>query len=160
MRARPPDLAFWTGTRPRVVGVSPSTVPFLYSKCTAPARSLVSRYGRLNVLWPLRAHHSWTYPEGALSICHSQLVRRWVPRVGGLTPVGATVNSRGPRPRAAANECREYQVAACGSKLGTADRRRSLVSQLAYRLYRFTACIHNSLPDLPQTFAVPSVPCV
>ena len=32
LSARPPDLAFWTGTRPRVVGVSPSIVPFLYSK--------------------------------------------------------------------------------------------------------------------------------
>ena len=50
LSARPPDLAFWTGTRPRVVGVSPSIVPFLYSKRTAAARSLVSRYGRLNVL--------------------------------------------------------------------------------------------------------------
>ena len=63
LSARPPDLAFWTGTRPRVVGVSPSIVPFLYSKRTAAARSLVSRYGRLNVLWPLRANHSWTYPS-------------------------------------------------------------------------------------------------
>ena len=42
LSARPPDLAFWTGTRPRVVGVSPSIVPFLYSKRTAAARSLVS----------------------------------------------------------------------------------------------------------------------
>ena len=62
LSARPPDLAFWTGTRPRVVGVSPSIVPFLYFKRTAAARSPGSRYGRLNVLWPLRAHHSWTYP--------------------------------------------------------------------------------------------------
>jgi len=46
LSARPPDLDFWTGTRPRVVGVSPSIVPFLYSKRTAAARSLVSRYGR------------------------------------------------------------------------------------------------------------------
>ena len=42
LSARPPDLAFWTGTRPRVVGVSPSIVPFLYSKRTAVTRSLVS----------------------------------------------------------------------------------------------------------------------
>ena len=42
LSAQPPDLAFWTGTRPRVVGVSPSIVPFLYSKRTAAARSLVS----------------------------------------------------------------------------------------------------------------------
>jgi hypothetical protein len=52
LSARPPDLAFWTGTRPRVVGVSPSIVPFLYSKRTAAARSPDSRYGRLNVLSP------------------------------------------------------------------------------------------------------------
>jgi len=43
LSARPPDLAFWAGTRPRVVSVSPSIVPFLYSKRTAAARSLVSR---------------------------------------------------------------------------------------------------------------------
>ena len=42
LSARPPDLAFWTGTRPRGGGVSPSIVPFLYSKRTAAARSLVS----------------------------------------------------------------------------------------------------------------------
>jgi len=45
LSARPlADLAFWTGTRPRVVGVSPSIVPFLYSKRTAAARSPGSRY--------------------------------------------------------------------------------------------------------------------
>jgi hypothetical protein len=43
LSARPPDLDFWTGTRPRVVGVSPSIVPFLYSKRTAAARSPRSR---------------------------------------------------------------------------------------------------------------------
>ena len=42
LSAHTPDLAFWTGTRPRVVGVSPSIVPFLHSKRTAAARSLVS----------------------------------------------------------------------------------------------------------------------
>ena len=55
LSARPPDLAFWTGTRPRVVGVSPSIVPFVYSKRAAWTRGLVSRYRRSNVLWPLRA---------------------------------------------------------------------------------------------------------
>ena len=39
LSARPPDLAFWTGTRPQVVGVSPTIVPFLHSKRTAAARS-------------------------------------------------------------------------------------------------------------------------
>ena len=43
LSAHTPDLAFWTGTRPRVVGVSPSIVPFLYSKRTAAARSPRSR---------------------------------------------------------------------------------------------------------------------
>jgi len=50
-----------------------SIVPFLYSKRTAAARSLVSRYGRLNVLWPLRANHSWTYPLKAHIVVHSTL---------------------------------------------------------------------------------------
>ena len=62
LSARPPDLADAAGTRPRVVSMFLSTVPFLYSKRTAAARSPGSRYGRLNVLWPLRANHSWNYP--------------------------------------------------------------------------------------------------
>ena len=55
LSARPPDLAFWTGTRPQVVSMFLSIVPFLYSKRTAAARSLVSRYRKANVLWPFRA---------------------------------------------------------------------------------------------------------
>ena len=43
LSAQPPALAFWTGTRPQVVTVSPSIVLFLYSKRTAVTRSLVSR---------------------------------------------------------------------------------------------------------------------
>ena len=43
LSAQPPDLAFWTGTRPQVLTVSPSIVLFLYSKRTAVTRSLVSR---------------------------------------------------------------------------------------------------------------------
>jgi hypothetical protein len=62
LSARPPDLAFWTGTRPRVVGVSPSIVPFLYSKRTAAARSPRSRYGRLNVLSGFQVNQPWNYP--------------------------------------------------------------------------------------------------
>ena len=62
LSAWPPDLATATAAQPEVACVRPSIVPFLYSKRTAAARSLVSRYGRLNVLWPLRANHSWTYP--------------------------------------------------------------------------------------------------
>jgi hypothetical protein len=41
-RAASTDLAFWTGTRPQVVSMFLSIVPFLYSKRTAAARSLVS----------------------------------------------------------------------------------------------------------------------
>ena len=58
LSARPPDLAFWTGTRPQVVGVSPSIVPFLYSKRVAWTRGLVSRYGQSIVLSPLRSDQS------------------------------------------------------------------------------------------------------
>ena len=43
--------------------VPPSIVPFLYSKRTAMTRSPGSRYGRSNVLWPLRDHHSWNNPD-------------------------------------------------------------------------------------------------
>ena len=50
LSARPPDLATATAAQPEVACVRPSIVPFLYSKRTAAARSLVSRYGRLNVL--------------------------------------------------------------------------------------------------------------
>ena len=75
-----------------------------------------------------------------------------------------TVNSRGPRPRAAANECREYQVAACGSKLGTADRRRSLVCRESTRIpitaiYRDTVFIIHYLTYLRRRCAVCAV-CV
>ena len=31
LSAQPPDLAFWTGTRPQVVTVSPSIVPLFYT---------------------------------------------------------------------------------------------------------------------------------
>jgi len=58
LSARPPDLADVAITRPQVVSMFLSIVPFLYSKRTAAARSLVSRYGRLNVLWPFRVNHS------------------------------------------------------------------------------------------------------
>jgi hypothetical protein len=62
LSARPPDLADAAGTRPRVVSMFLSTVPFLYSKRTAAARSPGSRYGRSIVLWPLRLYQPWTYP--------------------------------------------------------------------------------------------------
>ena len=58
LSAQPPALAFWTGTRPQVVTVSPSIVLFLYSKRTAVTRSLVSRYARSNFLSPFLANHS------------------------------------------------------------------------------------------------------
>jgi hypothetical protein len=62
LSARPPDLATATAAQPEVACVRPSIVPFLHSKRTAAARSPGSRYGRLNVLWPLRVNHSWNYP--------------------------------------------------------------------------------------------------
>ena len=49
LSAQPPALAFWTGTRPQVVTVSPSIIPIVCSKRTALTRSLVSRYERSNV---------------------------------------------------------------------------------------------------------------
>jgi len=63
LSARPPDLTFWTGTRPQVVTVSPSIVPFLYSKRTAWTGGLVSRYARSIVLWPFQAYQPWNYPQ-------------------------------------------------------------------------------------------------
>tara|TARA_B110000114_G_scaffold86700_1_gene91548 strand:+ start:309 stop:608 length:300 start_codon:yes stop_codon:yes gene_type:complete len=42
LSARPPDLATATAAQPEVACVRLSIVPFLYSKRTAPARSLVS----------------------------------------------------------------------------------------------------------------------
>ena len=56
LSAQPPDLDFWTAAQPEVACVRPSIVPFLYSKRTAAARSLVSRYRKANVLSPFRAH--------------------------------------------------------------------------------------------------------
>ena len=43
LSAQPPALADAARTRPRVVAMFLSTVPFLYSKRTAATRSLVSR---------------------------------------------------------------------------------------------------------------------
>ena len=68
LSARPPDLDFWTGTRPRVLGVSPSIVPFVYSKRTAATQSPGSRYRQSIVLSPLRSETRtsrgrWNYPQ-------------------------------------------------------------------------------------------------
>ena len=62
LSTRPPDLATATAAQPEVACVRPSTVPFVYSKRAAAARSPRSRYGRLNVLWPLRLYQPWNYP--------------------------------------------------------------------------------------------------
>ena len=62
LSARPHDLADAAITRPRVVGVLLSIVPCVYSKRAVAARSLVSRYRRSSVLWPLRAYQPWNYP--------------------------------------------------------------------------------------------------
>ena len=46
LSARPPDLADAARTRPRVVSVFLSTVPFVYSKRAAAARAPRLRYGQ------------------------------------------------------------------------------------------------------------------
>ena len=63
LSARPPDLATATAAQPEVACVRLSIVPFLYSKRTAAARSLVARYRQSIVLWPFQVNHSWTYPR-------------------------------------------------------------------------------------------------
>ena len=50
LSARPPDLADAAITRPQVVSMFLSIVPFVYSKRTAVTRSPSSRYGRSIVL--------------------------------------------------------------------------------------------------------------
>ena len=67
LSARPPDLATATAAQPEVACVRPSIVPFLYSKRTAAARSLVARYRQSIVLWPFQAHQPWNYPPLHLS---------------------------------------------------------------------------------------------
>ena len=72
LSGRPPDLAFLTGTRPRVVLVLGVSTPralgpiFQYSTKdedrSAAARSPRSRYRRSSVLSPLRAYQPWNYP--------------------------------------------------------------------------------------------------
>ena len=63
LSARPPDLADAAGTRPRVVSMFLSTVPFVYSKRTAAARSPGSRYRKANVLSPFQVNQPWNYPN-------------------------------------------------------------------------------------------------
>ena len=65
LSARPADLADAARTRPRVVSVFLSTVPFVYSKRAAAMRGLVSRYGQSIVLWPLRSDQPWTVDPSA-----------------------------------------------------------------------------------------------
>ena len=66
LSARPPDLADAAGTRPRVVSMFLSTVPFLYSKRTAAARSPGSRV-IVNRSFCRRFYGSeplvWNYPQ-------------------------------------------------------------------------------------------------
>ena len=64
LSARPPDLADAAITRPRVVSMFLSIVPFLYSKRTAAARSLLSRYRKANHFVAVSSTpvHSWNYP--------------------------------------------------------------------------------------------------
>ena len=67
LSARPPDLADAAGTRNMAPGglhMFLSTVPFVYSKRAAAARSPGSRYRQSIVLSPFQANHSrgrWNY---------------------------------------------------------------------------------------------------
>ena len=56
LSAQPPGLATATAAQPEVACVRPSIVPFLYSKRTAAARSLVARYRQSIVLWPFQVN--------------------------------------------------------------------------------------------------------
>ena len=60
LSARPPDLAFWTGTRPRVVGVSPSIdhcpISILQAHGGGAIPGFALLYGRSIVLSWLRVH--------------------------------------------------------------------------------------------------------
>ena len=84
LSARPPDLAFWTGTRPQVVSMFLSIVPFLYSKRTAAARSLVSRSkSERFVAVSSQVNHSWNYPR-ALTRCMQRVLPRCSPPLARL----------------------------------------------------------------------------
>jgi len=107
LSARPPDLAFWTGTRPQVVGVSPSIVPFLYSKRAAATRSPRSCCERLNVVWPLHEHTasrlSLEAPSPRLQLfckrCYRARVQPFSVRFRSSVPVASTGSSAQEAPR-------------------------------------------------------------
>ena len=67
LSARPPDLAFWTGTRPQVVSMFLSIVPFLYSKRTAVTRSLVSLIEKRKRFVAITALPAVEQPRGRVS---------------------------------------------------------------------------------------------
>ena len=67
LSARPPDLADLTVARPKVACVPLWQASHFYTPSARRRRdpsSSVMDVGRLNVLWPLRADHSWNYPGG------------------------------------------------------------------------------------------------
>jgi hypothetical protein len=89
-----------------VVGVSPSIVPFLYSKCTATARSLVSRYRQSLVLSPFLT----TLPAVELPRADPGVQKAGVTRLE-IRPLGHTLHApffRSPLP-----PCAERASDAC-----------------------------------------------
>ena len=73
-RVAAPDLPFWTGTRPRVVSVSPSIVSHFYTPSARRRREPIprlSRYGRL------KSEHLWGgSTASSLAIVHFGSVGR------------------------------------------------------------------------------------
>jgi len=80
LSARPPDLAFWTGGHGPGWWACPRVLSHFYSKALAhgpPGRRRRDpsspRYGRLNVVWPLRLYHSRTYPINGMEVVFDSL---------------------------------------------------------------------------------------
>ena len=92
LSARPPDLADAAITRPRVVAVFLSTVPFVYSKRAAATRSLVSRYGQSIVLWPLWSYQPSNHPLSLVTLKSKVRVR--ILRILILVKYGGVVRDR------------------------------------------------------------------
>jgi hypothetical protein len=110
LSARPPDLAFWTGTRPQVVSMFLSIVPFLYSKRTAAARSLVSRYRKANVLSPLRSDQPWTYPRLDMRLEQSSAIQHRLPQPGSRRSRGYATGERATRTAPLARVWRDGKI--------------------------------------------------
>ena len=92
LSARPPDLAFWTGTRPQVVSMFLSIVPFLYSKRTAVTRSLVSLIEKRTFCRRYERGPAVELPStgtGLYGACRSRPSVVWLCGLDGWSPVRA-----------------------------------------------------------------------